>query len=131
MSPEFKKFLLKLIAATIILALLGWVVFFFIFKDLYMGIYPVALIFFFIFTLLVHAYQLRLARGNLAKFTRSNMLVTFVKLVVYSLFTVIYLAANKENAVVFVIVVMALYLVFTSLEVSDLVKIARTQNKNK
>ncbi|VAW14843.1 hypothetical protein MNBD_BACTEROID01-1311 [hydrothermal vent metagenome] len=131
MSPEFKKFLLKLIAATIILALLGWVVFFFIFRGLYMGIYPVALVFFSTFTLLVHAYQLKLARGNLAKFTRSNMLVTFVKLVVYSLFTVIYLAANTENAVVFVIVVMALYLVFTSLEVSDLVKIARTQNKNK
>lgn len=131
MSFEIKKFILKITIATLIIVFIGWIVFSYLLPAYYLEIFPVVLLFFYFFTLLIHSYQLNLAKKDMGKFTRQNMLMTFFKLVVYSLFTIIYVANNKENAISFVIVIMALYLVFTTLEVSDLMRIVRILNKSK
>ncbi|MCD6354626.1 MAG: hypothetical protein J7L95_03665, partial [Prolixibacteraceae bacterium] len=73
----------------------------------------------------VHAFQLNLAKKDMAKFTRNNMLVTFFKLVVYSVFAVTYIAFDPGNALVFVICLMLLYIVFTVVEIIELTRISR------
>ena len=68
-----------------------------------------------------------MAQKDLAKFTRSNMLLTFLKLIIYSVFAVVYIAVDRNHALVFVICLMILYVVFTFLEVSDLTRISKNQ----
>ncbi|MEZ5104242.1 MAG: hypothetical protein R2757_07090 [Draconibacterium sp.] len=120
-----KQFIFKILTVSIVLALIGWVVFSFFLKEYYLPVLPFMLLFFMIVTISVHAWQLRMAKKDIAKFTRSNMLLTFVKLVIYSVFAVVYIAFESENALVFVICLFGIYLVFSIIEVSDLTRISK------
>lgn len=117
-----KKFLIKLLVITLSIAVIGGVVFTVFLPQYYLPILPFLLLFFFVVTLGVHAYQLQLAKKDMGKFTRTTMLVTFFKLVLYSILAVVYLALNRENALTFVICLMFLYIVFTYIEVSESLK---------
>jgi hypothetical protein len=48
---------------------------------------------------------------------------------IYSVAAIIYIATDKENALVFVIGLMLLYLVFTFLEVAEITQVARNSKK--
>lgn len=129
MNADLKRFIAKTVVLSAVIALIGWLVFSLFIPQYYLPIFPYALVFFLIIAVAVHAYQLRLARTNMAKFTRSNMLVTFFKLVVYSVFTVVYIANDSENALAFVIALFFLYLVFSFVEVSEITRIAKRKNQ--
>ncbi|WP_346862578.1 hypothetical protein [uncultured Draconibacterium sp.] len=124
-----KSFIIKLTVITLGIALIGWLVFSFLFPQYYLPVLPFLLIFFYATTLLIHAYQLVLAKKDIGKFARSNMLITFFKLILYSVVTVIYIAFDKENAIVFVVCLMLLYLVFTFVEVNEITKISRSNKE--
>ena len=117
-----KRFLTRILFATLVMALAGWLVFTLFMPQYFLPVMPGALLFFLIVTILVHAYQLRLAKKDIAKFTRSTMLVTFFKLIVYSVFAVVYIALKPENAIPFVICLMIIYLVFSFVEVTEISK---------
>lgn len=120
-----KNFILKLTAVTIGIALIAGLVFLFFLPDYYIDVLPFLLLFFFIVTLFVHSYQLKLAKKDIGKFARSNMLITFLKLVLYSIFAVVYIAIDSTNAVVFVICLFVIYSVFSFVEVSEMSRISR------
>ncbi len=122
---KMKNFILKLTAATIGIASFAALVFLIFLREYYIPVLPFLLLFFFVVTLLVHAYQLKLAKKDIGKFARSNMLITFFKLIVYSIFAVVYIAIDSSNAIVFVICLALIYLVFSFLEVSELSRISR------
>jgi hypothetical protein len=122
-----KKFVVKIVGVSAVLVLTGWLVFSIFLPEYYLTVLPFTLLFFLVVTISVHAWQLNMAKKDLAKFTRSNMLLTFLKLVVYSVFAVVYIAFDHEHALVFVICLMILYIVFTFLEVSDLTRISKNQ----
>jgi len=63
---------------------------------------------------------LHMAKSDMGKFTRGNMILTFIKLLIYSAFAIIYMAIDTENAKVFVAVFLFLYLVFAVFEVISL-----------
>ncbi len=120
-----KQFVLKLTVLTLGLALIGWLVFSLFLPQYYLPVLPFLLLFFFTVTLTIHAYQLNLLKKKPAKFTTSNMLVTFLKLVLYSVVAIAYIAFNPANALVFVICLMLLYLIFTFVEVVEISKLVR------
>lgn len=122
-----KAFIAKLTGVTLALALIGWLAFSLFFQQYYLPVLPFLLLFFYAATIGVHAYQLKLSKTDMGKFTRSNMLITFFKLIIYSVVAVVYIAIDKENAIQFVICLMLLYLVFTFFEVSELTKLSRKQ----
>lgn len=124
-----KSFLIKLTAITLGIALIAWLVFSQFLPDYYLPALPFLLLFFYAATLAIHAYQLSLAKKDIGKFARSNMLITFFKLILYSIVTVIYIAFDKENAIQFVVCLMLLYLVYTFVEVAESSKIVRSKNK--
>ena len=124
-----RKFITKIILIALALSLIGWVVFTFIIPQFYLPVLPYMLLFFLLITTIVHAWQLKMAKKDIAKFTRSNMLITFLKLVVYSVFAVIYIAIDRENALVFVICLMIIYLVLSFIEVSDLTQLSKNKPK--
>ena len=124
-----KRFTAKLTVLTLTIALISWLVFSMFLPEYYLPVFPYLLAFFYFVTLVIHAYQLRLAKKDIGKFTRSNMLVTFFKLMLYSVFAVVYIANDRENALVFVIVLFLLYLIFSFVEVSEMTRISKSHKK--
>jgi hypothetical protein len=122
---KLKGFIVKLTGLTVVLAIIGWLVFSLFLSEFYLPILPYLLFFFFIVTVLIHWYQLKLAKKSIASFARSNMLITFFKLVLYSIVAIIYIALDSSNALPFVICLMFLYLIYTFFEVSEITRIAK------
>lgn len=124
-----KQFIVKLIGITAAIALISWLVFSLFLADYYLPVLPYLLLFFFVVTILIHAYQLKLAKKDIGKFARSNMLITFFKLVLYSVVAIVYIAFDAENAIVFVICLMLLYLIFTFFEVAEITRNSKPEGK--
>lgn len=124
-----KSFITKLTALTLAIALIGWLVFSLFLPEYYLPVFPFLLGFFFVVTLAIHAYQLKIAKKDIGKFARSNMLITFFKLMSYSVLAVIYIALDRENAIQFVAGLMFLYLVYSFFEVKEVSKINRLTRK--
>ncbi|NOR75023.1 MAG: hypothetical protein GQ525_07670 [Draconibacterium sp.] len=124
-----KQFNVKLLFVTVAIALLGWLTFSLFLPQYYLPVLPFLLLFFYIVTISIHAYQLKLAKKDIGKFARSNMLITFFKLILYSVVTVVYIAIDSENAIVFVICMMLLYLVFTFVEVAEITRTQKPEQK--
>lgn len=127
---KLKGFVAKLVGLTAVLALIGWLVFSIFLPEFYLPVLPFLLIFFFVVTILIHGYQLKLAKKSIAKFTTSNMLITFFKLVLYSLVAIIYIALDSANAIPFVICLMLLYVIYTFFEVSEITRISKPDNNH-
>ncbi|HDR50893.1 MAG TPA: hypothetical protein ENN90_04630 [Mariniphaga anaerophila] len=125
MSKELKRFILKILIAAAVLAALGSLVFTFMVQGQNLPILPWMLVFFAAVTIATHVYQVRLARKNMVLFTRYSMFFPFFRLLVYSAFAIGYLAVNSDNAAVFVVCLVVVYVVFTFIEVSDLARIVR------
>lgn len=125
MSREFKRFTVRIFIASIVLVVFGWVIFRFFVPEQYIPVLPWMLAFFALVTIVSHGFQLRMAKKDMAKFARYSMLVSLFRLVLYSLFAIIFLAGNGENTAVFVVGLVVTYLVFTFLEVIDLARITR------
>ena len=124
-----KIFIIKLTAVSFGLALIAWLVFSMFLPEYYIPTLPFLLLFFYLTTICIHAYQLSLKKKDIGKFARSNMLITFFKLILYSVVTVIYIAIDKENAIPFVVCLMLLYLIFTFIEVSESTKTVGSKEK--
>lgn len=124
-----KNFIVKLTVITLGIALIGWFVFSMLLPEYYLPALPFLLLFLYAATISIHAYQVSLAKKDIGKFARSNMLITFFKLILYSVVTIVYIIFDKENAIPFVVCLMLLYLVFTFVEVSESTKMVRSNKK--
>lgn len=129
MNRDLNKFIIKIFAAALILLVFGWIVFTFFVPGKYIAVLPWMLLIFLIITLVTFTLQLQVAKKDMARFSRISVLVSFLRLVLYSAFAFIYLAKRPENAAVFVVCLVIFYLVFTFLEVSELTRISKNQKK--
>lgn len=125
-----KKFVIHIFLISVILGLVSWLVFSKVIPQFYLPAFPFLILFFAGFTILIHYYQLKMAKKNMAKFTRSNMLVTFIKLFLYSVVAIVFIATDRNNAKVFVVYFVLLYVVFTIYEVFSLLKLNSCKNRN-
>ena len=125
-----KKFIIKVTIISVVLALSGWFVFSQFIPQYYLPVLPFLLLFFIVVSIAVHAFHLQQAKKDMAKFARNNMLITFFKLIFYLIIVITYFAADAKNAIIFVVCFMLLYLIFTVIEVTSLLK-ETSGNKNK
>ncbi|PIF06634.1 MAG: hypothetical protein CSA36_00590 [Draconibacterium sp.] len=123
-----KNFITYIVLLTFALVLTGWIVFSFFLPKYYLSILPFTVLFFAVVTVVVHIWQLKSAKKSLAKFARTNMVATFVKLLLYALFATIYIARFPQNALTFVVCLAIIYLSFAIFEV---VTLSRFSKKNK
>ncbi|MDO8951416.1 MAG: hypothetical protein Q7U86_02265 [Draconibacterium sp.] len=124
-----KKFISGIAIISVFLTLIGWLIFSQFIPEYYLPVLPFLLVFFIAISISVHAFQLQQAKNNMAKFARNNMLVTFLKLILYSAVAVIYFAFDSKNAKVFFICFMLFYLIFTVYEVASLVRVTSGNKK--
>lgn len=124
-----KRFIINIVLISVILTLFGWLIFSRFIPQYYLPVFPYILLFFTATSVAIHAYQLNLAKKDMAKFTRSNMVVTFLKLFLYSAVAILYIAIDSVNAKVFVVYFVLLYIIYTVFEVLSLLKISVNSGK--
>lgn len=124
-----KNFILKSTLLTIIIFVLGAIAYSTVFEQFFLIVLPVLLIFFFVVTNLVHAYLLRIAGNSSARFTSQYMAISFMKMFFYLAVAIIYAIINKDEAKIFLINFLLLYVVYTTFEVIEFSKVVRQINK--
>lgn len=125
MSRELKRFIVKILIAAVVMATAGWVIFTKFAPGHYLPVLPWMLAFFTVVTILIHAWQLSLVKKDMGRFTRSSMIVSLLRLVLYSGFAIVFLINNSENIPAFIVSIVVVYMVFTFLEVADLARITK------
>lgn len=122
------NFLKKLVLFSAIIAAVSYFVYFYFIPIYYLQIFPFVLLFFMISTVAVHAVLMKSLEKRPLLFVNTFMLSTIVKLFVYLIFLVIYLAIDRANALIFTIYFLSLYFLYTGFEV---VVILKEAGKNK
>jgi hypothetical protein len=121
MKPVVFHFLKKLIITTLSLAIFMTIAFTFFLRSYYISVLPLLLVFVFGFTFLSFLFLAKVENNNFGKFIRTMMAITVLRLFVYILITVLYAAFIKDGLLIFVIALGLFYLIFASLEVSELI----------
>lgn len=122
MKKEIRGFIRRAAALTLLLGSAGALIFTFLLKDYYFFLFPFVLIFFFLFTLGTHLWQVRHVKAGFSSFARSHMVVTFVRLFVFSAIIVLYLVFSRVNIISFTTVVVICYIAFTIFETTELTR---------
>jgi len=125
MSRELKRFIVKILIAVVVLAAAGWAIFTKFAPGHYLPVLPWMLAFFAVVTILIYAWQLSLLKKDLGRFTRSSMIVSLLRLVLYSGVAIVFLITHSENIPAFIVSIVVVYLVFTFIEVADLARITK------
>ena len=120
-----KRFIIQSTVLTIIVFTLGAVVYSTFLKPYYMPILPIAVLFFYLVTNLVHAYLLKIAGKSGSRFTSQYMAVSFLKMFFYLAVAIVYAFLNKESAKLFLGNFLVLYAVYTTFEVLQFSKFVR------
>lgn len=117
MKSRYIDFFKKLTIFTIIIALAGYGVVYFLPPEFITPTLPYLFVFFFAASLVVHYVLLKIASRRPTGFINYFMLLTFGKLIFFLSIILIYSFLNREDAVPFIIAFFILYLFFTVFEV--------------
>lgn len=124
-----KQFLLKSTVLTIIIFILGAILYSTILKSFFLIVLPFTVLFFYLVTNLVHIYLLMIAGKSGSKFTSYYMAVSFLKMFFYVAIAIVYVILNKEDAKPFFLNFLLLYVVYTSFEVNEFLKVVKQKNQ--
>jgi hypothetical protein len=117
MKSSYLNFLKKLIFFTIVIALIGYAIVYFLPAAFISPTLPFLFVFFFSVSLIVHYVLLKISLKRPTGFINLFMLLTFGKLIFFLTIILIYSFLNREDAVQFIIAFFILYLFFTAFEV--------------
>ncbi|MDA3929421.1 MAG: hypothetical protein PF541_10720 [Prolixibacteraceae bacterium] len=123
MQNNFSKFLKGLSTFTLIILGVGILLFFSIFKQYFLIVFPFVLFFYYVSTLLLHRYMLKITRNDVSRFSFKFMMLSFLKMFIYIIFGVFYIIFDEENAVNFLIVYLILYVAYAVYEVRSVMKL--------
>lgn len=124
-----KNFIVKSTVLTIIVFILGAILYSTVFIQFYRSILLVVPAFFYIVTNLVHAYLLNIVGKSSSRFTSQYMAASFIKMFFYLAVAIVYVIINKEDAKIFLVNFLLLYVVYTTFEVIEFSKVVRQINK--
>ena len=124
-----KQFFYKSTILTIIVFIIGAIVYTTIFKQFYLSVLPFMVLFFYVLTNLVHAYLIKIAGKLSARFTAKYMATNFIKMFLYLAGAIVYVIFNKDNAKPFFVNFLLLYFVYTGFEVYEYLKIVKQNTK--
>ena len=112
-----KRFIRTLVIATLVVIIVGAIVYAALPAGYYTRSFPYLIVFFFAATLLVYYFMLKSLEKRPAKFVNIFLLTTMVKLFVYMAVMVTYALINRDEARQFIIAFFILYIIFTIIEV--------------
>ena len=120
MIESLRKFIFNLLILTLALACIGFGLFYFLFEEYYYKLFPVIPGFMFTITLIVHLYLVKASEGDPRKFTSKYLGATGIKIMIYLVFIIIFLAINPANAIPLLASFLVMYAALTIFEVLSL-----------
>jgi hypothetical protein len=129
MDKSYVTFIKNLIIFTLILALAGYFLNYFVPPQYLSQTVPFLYVFFFSATLLVHHMLRKLSVKKDSSFIRMFMLLTFGKLLFFLFIIIFYSLLFRADAVAFIIDFFLLYMLFTIFEVNQSLKVVKSKNK--
>jgi hypothetical protein len=128
MNKESIRFLIRLLFLTSVLGS-GVILIRLFLKEYYFSMMPVLLILFSGMTFVTYEWLTKAGSGKMPGFTRTNMLVTFLRLFIYITVFVLCLVFSKTRPVVILVFTAILYFSFTVFEIYHLSKYLRINRK--
>lgn len=117
------RFIRSLVITTVIIVIIG-VIFYSLMPDEYYTVtFPYLLAFFVLASVMVYNFMLKAMAKRPARFVNIFMLTTMIKLFVYMGVMITYALLNREEARPFIVTFFILYMIYTIVEVSFLLKV--------
>jgi len=123
MKNNFFKFIKGLSIYTLLILGLGTIFFLTIFRNYFLLILPFVLLFYYISTLILHIFMLRISQKDISRFSFKFMVLSLIKMFIYIIFGVLNIIIDEENAVVFLIVYLILYVAYAVFEVRSVMRL--------
>jgi len=120
-----KQFLIKSTLLTIVVFVLGAILYLTVLQPYYLTVLPWAVLFFYLGTNLVHQYLLKMAVKSGTRFTSQYMAVSFLKMFFYLAVAIVYVILDRENVKPFFANFLLLYIIYTIFEVSEFSKFVK------
>lgn len=120
-----KRFFFKSTMLTIVIFIVGFILYSTIFKSFFLVVLPFVVLLFYAVTNLVHAYLLKMAVKSGSTFASKYMAASFLKMFFYLAVAIVYAIFNKENVKPFFVNFLLLYVVYSSFEVIEFLKVVR------
>jgi len=127
MQNAFKNFLVKIVVFTAVLAVLEYVFSMSISARFVSSSWPSILLFFLVFTLIMHRALLKSTQDNPKKFIFSFMMFTTIKILLYLAVILVYVLLNRDDAIGFITFFFINYFFFTIFEIISVLKSIQTK----
>ncbi|MBN2215719.1 MAG: hypothetical protein JW723_15930 [Bacteroidales bacterium] len=126
MKKFFLDYILKLSLLTIILGIIGFILFKTILSDYYLPVFWLLILFFFIINVFSQSVIYFSQKKPLSKFGSAYVLSYLVKFISYLIFLVIYMIISERITITFAIVFFLLYLIYTLFDVRRKIVFSKT-----
>jgi hypothetical protein len=123
MKNNFFTFIKGLTLYTLLILVLGTVLFLTVLKSYFLPILPFVLFFYYISTLVLHKFMLQISQKDISRFSFKFMMLSLIKMFIYIIFGVLYIVIDEENAVIFLIVYLILYVAYAVYEVRSVMNL--------
>lgn len=127
MKSDYILYLKKLLAFSAIIAIISFVLAFFLPENFVSPAMPFLLAFFVSISLLTHYFVLKTMVKRMSLFVNFYMISIFVKLILYVAIIAIYGIINKQDLMPFVITFFIFYLLYTIFELTAVLKLQKNQ----
>lgn len=117
MENNFFKFIKGLTIYTLFILGIGTILFLTVFKHYFLIILPFVLLFYYTSTLVLHKFMLQISQNDISRFSFKFMMLSLIKMFIYIIFGVLYIVIDEENAVIFLVVYLILYVAYAIYEV--------------
>jgi hypothetical protein len=123
MKNNFFKFIKGLTLYTLLILVLGAILFLTVFKNYFLPILPVVLLFYYLSTLILHKFMQEISQKDISRFSFKFMMLSLIKMFIYIIFGVLYIVIDEENAVIFLVVYLILYVAYAIYEVRSVMNL--------
>jgi hypothetical protein len=123
MKNNFFKFIKGLTIYTLIILGVGVILFLTVFKNYFLLILPFVLLFYYVSTLVLHKFMLQISQKDISRFSFKFMMLSLIKMFIYIIFGVLYIVIDEENAVIFLVVYLILYVAYAVYEVRSVMNL--------
>ncbi|MBN1926825.1 MAG: hypothetical protein JW798_13420 [Prolixibacteraceae bacterium] len=130
MEKSFSKFIKGLTVYTLVILFVGALCFLTFLRQYFLIILPFVLLFYYASTLILHHFMLLISKKDISKFSFKFMMLSLIKMFVYIIFGVLYIIIDEENAVIFLIVYLILYVAYAVYEVKSVMNLINDSKSN-
>lgn len=125
MQGSVRKYGFNLFLLTLTLTAIGYGFFLFLIPESYFPLFPIVPLFLFAVTIIVHIYLVRASENDARKFMARYLGAMGLKIFIYILFLIAFLALATEHAIPFLVSFLVCYAAFTLVEVITMLKIQK------